>query len=99
LKRFKADYRKIKTMIDYPVKNLDISPWIEGRDESNTYRYDLYAVCLHTGTAEYGHYKAYCKHFVSGDWFEFDDGTVQKILESDVVTPSAYMLFYRRVQL
>lgn len=31
LKRFKADYRKIKTMIDYPIKDLDIGPWIEQR--------------------------------------------------------------------
>lgn len=31
LKRFKADYRKIKTMIDYPVKGLEIDRWIENR--------------------------------------------------------------------
>jgi ubiquitin C-terminal hydrolase len=69
LKRFKADYRKIKTMIEYPVSGLEIDRWIENKQEGQgNYRYDLYAVCLHTGTAEYGHYKAYCKHFISQKW-------------------------------
>jgi ubiquitin C-terminal hydrolase len=53
-------------MIEYPIKGLEIDKWIENEEEGErNFKYDLYAVCLHSGTAEYGHYKAYCKHFIS----------------------------------
>ena len=29
LKRFKANFRKIKTKIEYPINGLDVSKWIE----------------------------------------------------------------------
>ena len=44
---------------------------------------------------EYGHYQAYCKHFVSGEWFKFDDEDVLKVEPADIMSPNAYMLFYR----
>jgi ubiquitin C-terminal hydrolase len=52
-------------MVTYPVEAMDITEWIEEPNLA-VHKYDLYAVCLHQGTAEFGHYRAYCKHFVSG---------------------------------
>ena len=96
LKRFQMNGNKIKNMIEYPVTHLNIGEWLQESDNrmGNRY-YDLYAVCLHQGTMEYGHYRAYCKHFVSGKWYEFDDEKVNQIDEENIVTPNAYMLFYK----
>jgi ubiquitin C-terminal hydrolase len=56
-------------MIEYPIRDLDITEWLEqdaGTSALGRKIYDLYGVCLHQGTMEYGHYRAYCRHFVSG---------------------------------
>jgi ubiquitin C-terminal hydrolase len=66
LKRFQANGSKIKNMIDYPVSGLDVTEWLEERTAFGRQVYDLYGVCLHQGTMEYGHYRAYCRHFMSG---------------------------------
>lgn len=35
--------------------------------------YNLYAVSNHSGTTMGGHYTAYCKNPVSGEWHGFND--------------------------
>lgn len=58
--------------------------------------YDLYAVANHYGTMLGGHYTAFCKNFITGKWYEFNDHQVSKISEEDAVSSSAYVLFYRK---
>ncbi|KAK4016756.1 hypothetical protein OUZ56_031722 [Daphnia magna] len=59
--------------------------------------YDLYAVCNHHGTGLVGgHYTAYCRNPTDGMWYLFDDAHVSRVKESDIVTTSAYILFYQR---
>ncbi|XP_066546365.1 ubiquitin carboxyl-terminal hydrolase 31 isoform X2 [Amia ocellicauda] len=75
------------------------SPWRRpyglGRDPDD-YLYDLYAVCNHHGTMHGGHYTAYCKNSVDGQWYCFDDSEVQHIAEEDVCRQTAYILFFQR---
>ncbi|XP_069036803.1 ubiquitin carboxyl-terminal hydrolase 31 isoform X1 [Lepisosteus oculatus] len=75
------------------------SPWRRpyglGRDPED-YLYDLYAVCNHHGTMHGGHYTAYCKNSVDGQWYCFDDSDVQPISEDEVCKQTAYILFYQR---
>ncbi|XP_010390546.3 ubiquitin carboxyl-terminal hydrolase 31 isoform X2 [Corvus cornix cornix] len=75
------------------------SPWRKpyglGRDPED-YIYDLYAVCNHHGTMQGGHYTAYCKNSVDGQWYCFDDSEVQQLSESEVCKQTAYILFYQR---
>ncbi|XP_027539846.1 ubiquitin carboxyl-terminal hydrolase 31 [Neopelma chrysocephalum] len=75
------------------------SPWRRpyglGRDPED-YIYDLYAVCNHHGTMQGGHYTAYCKNSVDGQWYCFDDSEVQQLSESEVCKQTAYILFYQR---
>ncbi|KAJ8402467.1 hypothetical protein AAFF_G00365500 [Aldrovandia affinis] len=75
------------------------SPWRKpyglGRDPQD-YLYDLYAVCNHHGTMHGGHYTAYCKNSVDGQWYCFDDSEVQPIADEEVCKQTAYILFYQR---
>ncbi|XP_064178473.1 ubiquitin carboxyl-terminal hydrolase 31-like isoform X2 [Anguilla rostrata] len=75
------------------------SPWRRpygmGRDPED-YLYDLYAVCNHHGTMQGGHYTAYCKNSIDGQWYCFDDSDVQPISDDDVCKQTAYILFYQR---
>ncbi|KAM6951319.1 ubiquitin carboxyl-terminal hydrolase 31-like [Aplochiton taeniatus] len=75
------------------------SPWRRpygmGRDPED-YLYDLYAVCNHHGTMQGGHYTAYCKNSIDGQWYCFDDSDVQAMADDDVCKQTAYILFYQR---
>uniref|UniRef100_A0A3Q1IVS2 ubiquitinyl hydrolase 1 n=1 Tax=Anabas testudineus TaxID=64144 RepID=A0A3Q1IVS2_ANATE len=75
------------------------SPWRRpygmGRDPED-YLYDLYAVCNHHGTMQGGHYTAYCKNSIDGQWYCFDDSDVHTIAEDEVCKQTAYILFYQR---
>ncbi|XP_063962106.1 ubiquitin carboxyl-terminal hydrolase 31-like [Lytechinus pictus] len=78
------------------------SPWKQqgGRRRSSTLMgdnvYDLYAVCNHSGSLTGGHYTAYCKNSLDGQWYHFDDAKVVPVPEERLVNKGAYMLFYRR---
>ncbi|KAM9393477.1 ubiquitin carboxyl-terminal hydrolase 31 [Pholidichthys leucotaenia] len=75
------------------------SPWRRpyglGRNPDD-YLYDLYAVCNHHGNMHGGHYTAYCKNSIDGQWYCFDDSEVTMIADDDVCQQTAYILFYQR---
>ncbi|KDO31693.1 hypothetical protein SPRG_03611 [Saprolegnia parasitica CBS 223.65] len=58
--------------------------------------YDMYGVVNHQGALGGGHYTAYAKNSVDGNWYSYDDDRVRLIEESKVVTSSAYLCFYVR---
>ncbi|XP_075711344.1 ubiquitin carboxyl-terminal hydrolase 50 [Rhinoderma darwinii] len=75
LKRFQYKghlKRKLKTTIDFPLKNLDLSPFLSSSSEKHQ-KYKLYAVVNHFGELEFGHYTAFCKHPGTKEWNAFDD--------------------------
>ena len=59
-------------------------------------KYDLFAVANHYGSLMFGHYTAYYKNSIKNKWYEFNDNSMTEIDESNVLTPNAYVLFYRR---
>uniref|UniRef100_A0AAR2M089 ubiquitinyl hydrolase 1 n=1 Tax=Pygocentrus nattereri TaxID=42514 RepID=A0AAR2M089_PYGNA len=96
---------KINDMVDFPVRNFDLSKFCIGQKEDVQQPpiYDLYAVINHYGGMIGGHYTAYArlpndKNSQRSDvgWRLFDDSTVTTVEESQVVTRYAYVLFYRR---
>ncbi|KAA0707022.1 Ubiquitin carboxyl-terminal hydrolase 19 [Triplophysa tibetana] len=96
---------KINDMVDFPVRNFDLSKFCIGHKEDMQQPpvYDLYAVINHYGGMIGGHYTAYArlpsdKNSQRSDvgWRLFDDSTVTTVEESQVVTRYAYVLFYRR---
>ncbi|XP_069381813.1 ubiquitin carboxyl-terminal hydrolase 43 isoform X2 [Paralichthys olivaceus] len=60
------------------------------------YLYDLYAVCNHHGGMHGGHYTAFCRNSVDGQWYSYDDSSAEPVPEAEVCTRGAYILFYQR---
>ena len=97
LKRFSPDgTQKMNNLIDFPLENLDLSKYVRGYNAS-TYKYNLYGICNHSGGVMGGHYTAFAKH-ADNTWLHFNDTHVETLTNpSNVVTPLAYCLFYRKV--
>ena len=101
LKRFNADNTKNNAQVQFPFDNLNLSDFSVGY-KKETFVYDLYAVCNHVGNSPYGgHYNAYIKIQSPVDktlfkWIEFDDQSIREIPTARVVSPLAYLLFYRK---
>jgi ubiquitin C-terminal hydrolase len=96
LKRFTPDgQRKITSKVDFPVNNLDLSAYVKGYNQSS-YVYDLYGICNHFGGTTGGHYTAFVKN-AKNEWIHYNDDLIEDIKqESDLITPNAYCLFYRK---
>jgi len=104
LKRFGSDHaygplEKVDTFVQAPL-DLDLTPWVLGPSEEKQCQYRLYAVVNHSGTLRYGHYTAYGRVGEGPDrqWFLFNDSSVTKANEAQVVSQEAYILFYERVR-
>ncbi|XP_036445472.1 ubiquitin carboxyl-terminal hydrolase 43 isoform X1 [Colossoma macropomum] len=68
----------------------------ETAQHAQDFLYDLYAVCNHHGGMHGGHYTAYCRNSVDGQWYGYDDSSVEPVPEGEVCTRGAYILFYQR---
>ncbi|KAK4123327.1 ubiquitin carboxyl-terminal hydrolase-like protein [Parathielavia appendiculata] len=100
LKRFSSSgWRrdKLDILVDFPVEGLDLTKRVIDKETGKQEIYDLIAVDDHWGGLGGGHYTAFAKNFVDGEWYEYNDATVTKLKDtSRVVTSAAYLLFYRR---
>uniref|UniRef100_A0A6C0JJV8 USP domain-containing protein n=1 Tax=viral metagenome TaxID=1070528 RepID=A0A6C0JJV8_9ZZZZ len=96
LKRFTPDgNQKINTLIDIPIDNLDLSKYIRGYHASS-YKYQLYGICNHIGGVMGGHYTAFVRN-AEMKWLHFNDANVDIVQNtSNLISPMAYCLFYRK---
>jgi ubiquitin C-terminal hydrolase len=95
LKRFNYRNQKNQILIDFPLENLDLSKYVIGY-KKNSYTYELYGVCNHSGGVLGGHYTAYVKTSTK-KWYHINDTNVTHIKDSkSIITPQAYCLFYRK---
>ena len=94
LKRFSNNLRKNKCFVDFPLEDLDMSPYVVGYNKT-AYHYDLYAICNHGGNVMGGHYTATIK---KGDkWYLFNDTNVIEMTDiNKIKSPQAYCFFYRK---
>ncbi|CAI9743271.1 ubiquitin carboxyl-terminal hydrolase 19-like isoform X1 [Octopus vulgaris] len=109
LKRFSYGHLswrdKVDKMVHFPTRGLDMSCYFIGNrpDSQTSTIYDLYGVINHTGGLLGGHYTSYVRcadKFTpfknEVDWRFCDDSHVVPVVEKNVVTRLAYLLFYRR---
>lgn len=110
LKRFSSELignycrtEKNSTKINFPLNNLDMSEYISPYNKKNNdnFKYELYGVVQQYGSLNGGHYISCCKNAINNKWYEFNDSDVTYIeenkIESEVISSSAYMLFYKKV--
>lgn len=95
IKRFNCQNRKNQILVDFPLENLNLSKYVIGYNK-NSYVYDLYGVCNHSGSAMGGHYTSFVKN-ANGKWYHFNDTIVSEIaMLQQIITPKAYCFFYRK---
>jgi ubiquitin C-terminal hydrolase len=94
LKRYFCHKKKNKILVSFPLENLELSKYVIGY-KKESYIYDLYGVCNHTGSNLGGHYTSIIKNV--DDWYKFDDMIIKKINnENEIITQEAYCFFYRK---
>ena len=100
-KRFNRVW-KVRDFIDFPIDELNMGPYLKciffinlANKNKIPLIYDLYGVVNHFGSMGGGHYTAYCKNFLNGRWYEFDDSRVSQVDTKSVISENAYVLFYR----
>lgn len=94
LKRFTPMGKKLQVPLDLELDNLDLSNFVEGY-EKETYKYELYGTCNHSGGTLGGHYTATIKVKNKG-WHLFNDTNISKIDFDGKNNSSGYCLFYRK---
>jgi ubiquitin C-terminal hydrolase len=95
IKRFNHKNQKNQIPVTFPLENFDVSDYVVGY-KKETYIYDLYGICNHSGNAYGGHYTSFIKN-ANGKWYHFNDTSVTEITNlQELITPKAYCLFYRK---
>jgi ubiquitin carboxyl-terminal hydrolase 8 len=95
LKRFNASFQKNQIYVSFPLDNLDLSNYIIGY-KKETFKYELYGVCNHSGGVMGGHYTSYVKN-ANGKWYHYNDTSVSEVgINDSIISPKAYVLFYRK---
>ena len=95
LKRFnKIHFRKNNCYVDIPLTPIDLSKYVVGY-QKESYVYELYGICNHSGNVMGGHYTANVK--TNNGWYHFNDRHVTKITdESKIISTMEYCLFFRK---
>ena len=95
LKRFDNRNRKNQAIVDFPLEGLDLSKYIIGYDKQS-YIYNLYGICNHSGGSQGGHYTAFVKNS-NNKWYHFNDTMVNEVSNlAKLKGPQAYCFFYRK---
>jgi ubiquitin carboxyl-terminal hydrolase 8 len=96
LKRFNSRNQKNQILVSFPIDDLDLSNYVIGY-KKESYHYELYGVCNHSGNVLGGHYTSYVKN-ANKKWYHFNDTSISEVgLMDSIVSPKAYCLFYRKV--
>jgi len=89
---------KIDTLVEFPVEGLDMSSYVHNPEQKKPDKpmvYNLIGIANHFGGLGGGHYTAYAKNAPQDSWYSFDDALVTPTSAANVVTRSAYVLFYQ----
>ncbi|CAI2725986.1 unnamed protein product [Schistosoma spindalis] len=101
LKRFSSNHlysSKLSSPVNFPLKNLDLSPFLHRDCTDKITIYDLIGVICHYGGCGGGHYTTCAYNSSTEHWYEFNDEHVRKLDAEQVesLKSSAYILFYRK---
>ena len=95
IKRFNNKNNKNQSFVTFPLVDMDLSKYVIGY-KRESYIYDLYGICNHSGSSLGGHYTSFVKN-ANGKWYHFNDTSVAEVSNlSYLISPKAYCLFYRK---
>lgn len=96
LKRFGASGNKLDSMIDYPMRGLNMKEYMTPSAEiTGSTIYDLTAIIVHSGVSTMnGHYFSYGRS--GNNWYLFNDQQVKGVTEQTVEKQKAYILMYTK---
>lgn len=87
---------KLNTKVTCPAE-IDLNELKSEYNPSDiNYSYELYAMIRHFGSYRGGHYIAYVKNSVNGQWFHFDDASVRPATLEKISGETPFMLLYKR---
>lgn len=100
IKRFGNGLQKNTANINYPIKNLDLSSYI---DQQSPYKlnckYDLIGINIHLSLScdeniNAGHYISYVKNMINNKWYIYNDADEPEEINNNLQNNDAYLLFY-----
>lgn len=94
LNRLTNDGNKDTRKMIFPLNDLNLTPYVKGYNKQS-YVYDLYGVCEHSGDLFHGHYISKIR-ISDGQWYIFNDLIITPLADSNVIDSNAYCLFYRK---
>jgi len=79
---------------------IQIQPYLQFKEYNSIdlKSYELFAIIIHYGSANTGHFITYLRPENDENWYKFDDKNVKKIklnLRSNEILQNSYFLFYR----
>nr|XP_053639107.1 ubiquitin carboxyl-terminal hydrolase 15-like isoform X1 [Cherax quadricarinatus] len=86
---------KLDDRVIFPLDGLDVSDYVAS-GASISQLYNLYACVCHMGVAQAGHYTAFARSPVTGEWHHFNDDSVTRQKPREEEYSTAYLLFYHR---
>lgn len=98
LKRFSEGIsRKVTDVVTFPLTDWNVGRHVSNNHVPEDLVYDLFAVDNHYGGMGGGHYTSYVLNSTDNQWYLYDDSRVTAVADlADLVSGTAYLLFYRR---
>eukprot|EP00747_Dinoflagellata_sp_TGD_P145267 gnl/TRDRNA2_/TRDRNA2_176573_c1_seq2.p1 gnl/TRDRNA2_/TRDRNA2_176573_c1~~gnl/TRDRNA2_/TRDRNA2_176573_c1_seq2.p1 ORF type:complete len:389 (-),score=-22.00 gnl/TRDRNA2_/TRDRNA2_176573_c1_seq2:171-1337(-) len=89
-------WEKNPSIVNFPLKNLDLKEAIPLPESETSTKYDLIATVSHEGEAERGSYRIYINRHKDDVWYEVQDLVVMEVLPQMVSVSEAYLQVYER---
>ena len=100
-KRFYNIEKKIYTNIKYPIKNLNLEKYFDGKSPYKNIKYNLVGINIHKGHLYNGHYISIIKNMFNKKWCLYNDE--YPVIEIDdlknLQDNDTYILFYKSINL
>jgi ubiquitin C-terminal hydrolase len=104
IKRFGIMEQKITTNVTYPIKDLDMTDYIDPKSPFKSYcKYDLIGINLHqalghSSNINAGHYTSIVKSMVNNNWYLYNDSDEPELqlYKEELQDNNASLLFYYR---
>ncbi|KAI9017482.1 hypothetical protein BC832DRAFT_588743 [Gaertneriomyces semiglobifer] len=104
IKRFTKNnwtQEKNPTIVNFPIKNVDMRDYVEGSDGLESTHYDLVANIVHEGKPGPGNgiYKVHVHDKAKDQWFQIQDLFVEEIMPQMIFLSESYIQVWERKNL